>query len=127
MVAEFGNKKLNRVLVEGNGESLYFALDERNNTFMGMNKMLCSNIIIRFQDGKVDNLSFYVKPEAKFIPPHELKLEDKELKDFAWHQQIRPEKKDVVGRIAPADEDKEEKPALISPPKEANPRKRKGS
>ena len=99
MTAEFSNKKITRVVVEGNGESLYYALQEKDNSFMGMNKILCSNITIRFKDGKLRNLSFYVKPEASFIPPHELQPEDQKLKGFIWKQSERPAKKDVVGSV----------------------------
>lgn len=63
---------------------------------MGMNKIICSNITIRFRDGNVNNLSFYVKPEASFIPPHELKKEDKTLKGFEWRDDDKPTREDVV-------------------------------
>jgi lipopolysaccharide export system protein LptA len=96
MTAEFADRKINRVIVQGNGESIYFALDEKDQAFMGMNKIICSNITIRFKNGRVNNLSFYVKPEASFIPPHELKKEDKTLKGFQWKGDEKPERGDVV-------------------------------
>lgn len=102
MTADFSGQQISKVFVEGNGESLYFALDEKDQSFMGMNKILCSNIMIRFKDGKVNNLSFYVKPEASFIPPHELKKDQMKLKGFEWRASNRPQRKDVVKRsIAP--------------------------
>ena len=96
MTAELANNKINKVLVQGNGESLYFALDDKNQSLMGMNKIICSNITIRFKYGKVSNLSFYVNPDAQFIPPHELKPEIKKLKGFSWKTDVRPVRKDVV-------------------------------
>ncbi len=96
MTAEFGNGKLKRVIVDGNGESLYFAIDEKTSVLTGMNKIICSNMVIRFLEGRVNNLSFYVKPEANFIPPHELTKEERELEDFNWKESLRPVKKDVV-------------------------------
>ena len=96
MTAEFANQKIDRVIVEGNGESIYFALNEDEQAFMGMNKIICSNITIRFKAGKVNNLSFYVRPEASFIPPHELKKEDKTLKGFSWRADNKPAREDVV-------------------------------
>ena len=96
MTAELANSKINKVTVLGNGESLYYALDEKNTSLMGMNKIICSNITIRFKNGKVSDLSFYVNPDAKFIPPHELKTEDKTLKGFNWKQKLKPTKADVV-------------------------------
>jgi lipopolysaccharide export system protein LptA len=96
MTANFSNKKISSVVVDGNGESIYNALDEKDNSFIGLNKIICSNITIRFKDGKVKNLSFYIRPEANFIPPHELKEEDKTLRGFLWKENARPARKDVV-------------------------------
>jgi len=96
MTAYFADKKINKVVVEGNGESIYHALDEKDNSFMGMNKIICSNITIRFKDGKVRNLSFYKRPEARFIPPHEIVEDDKTLKGFLWMEKQRPVREDII-------------------------------
>ncbi len=96
MTASFKNKEMNQVLVEGNGESIYFALEDKTNLLMGMNKILCSNIVIRFKESRVNNLSFYVKPEADFIPPHELKKDEMLLKGFSWKADLRPARQDVI-------------------------------
>jgi lipopolysaccharide export system protein LptA len=96
MTAQFKNQQLHRVLIEGNGESLYFAVDEKTNTLTGMNKTICSNMVIRFKDKRVNNLSFYVKPEADFVPPHELKDDQKKLEGFIWKAMQRPKKQDVI-------------------------------
>ncbi|MBX2967107.1 MAG: Organic solvent tolerance protein OstA [Cyclobacteriaceae bacterium] len=96
MTAFFRDKKLNRVNVDGNGESIYFALDDKTNMLMGMNKIICSNIVIRFKDSQVNNLSFYTNPEADFVPPHELKKDEMLLPGFDWKINARPERADVV-------------------------------
>lgn len=101
MRAEFRNGQMDRVFVMGNGECLYFALDDKEAAFMGMNKIICSNITIRFKEGRVNNMSFYVKPDAKFIPPHELKKEDKALKGFEWRGNEKPTKADVIKKNNP--------------------------
>lgn len=109
MTAEFSNKKLQRVVVEGNGESLYFAMDEKTKALMGMNKIICSNIIIRFKEGKVNNFSFYVQPEADFIPPHELNSEEKTLRGFRWMGDVRPTREEVVASVTPVESLKDQK------------------
>ncbi|MBL0739916.1 OstA-like protein [Chryseolinea lacunae] len=100
MTAEFQYKKISQVIVEGNGESIYSILSEKKDdkplTSMGLNRIICSNITIRFKEGKVNNLSFYTKPEARFIPPHELKVEDTVLKGFLWKEDGKPKRNDVV-------------------------------
>ena len=95
MTASFKKGGLNQVLVEGNGESIFFALEDKTNLLTGVNKIICSNIVIRFVDSRVNNLSFYVKPEADFIPPHELKKENTVLKGLQWRGDSRPSKADV--------------------------------
>jgi lipopolysaccharide export system protein LptA len=95
MTAEFQSKKMHRVVVEGNGEGLYYILSEEEKSAMGINRIICSNITIRFKEGKVNNMSFYVQPEARFIPPHEITEEDLKLKGFAWKDQQKPKKSEV--------------------------------
>jgi hypothetical protein len=112
MTSFFKNKKIDRVVVEGNGESIYSALSDEDHALMGVNKIICSNITIRFKDGKVHNLIFLVKPDARFIPPHELQEEDKHLKGFNWQEESKPKRNDVV------------KPFLKSPTEISNPTKR---
>ncbi len=113
MTAYFKNKKIDRVIVEGNGESIYAALSDENNSFMGVNKIICSNINIRFKDGAVHNLIFLVKPDAQFIPPHELKEEDKKLKGFNWQEESKPKRKDVVKSFSNAVESSSEVPKRL--------------
>lgn len=96
MTAEFRNQKINRVVVNGNGESIYFILSEKEAGAMGMNRIICSDITIRFLDGQVKTLSFYTQPDARFIPPHELKKEDTTLRGFTWREERKPQKSDVV-------------------------------
>lgn len=104
MTTLFKDSKIDRVIVRGNGESLYFALNEDDNSLEGMNKIICSNILIRFHEGRVQDFSFYIQPDASFIPPQELKPEQKMLKGFSWKADIRPLKKDVVPQVARRDE-----------------------
>lgn len=96
MIADFRAGKLNRVFVNGNGESIYFAVDEKTGALTGMNNVICSNIIIRFKEGKVNTISFIRQPDGNFIPPHELEEENKKLTDFVWHENLRPKREDVV-------------------------------
>jgi lipopolysaccharide export system protein LptA len=106
MTTYFADKKIHHVFVEGNGESIYHALEEKTikkdslilklTLLVGMNKMICSNIRINFKNGKVNNVNSYVKPDASFIPPHEIKDKDRTLKGFTWQIASRPRKRDVI-------------------------------
>jgi lipopolysaccharide export system protein LptA len=106
MTAIFANKAIHHVDVDGNGESIYYALQEEEKDLdsllvkivyvSGMNKMICSNMKINFLNGKVDNFSAYVTPDAQFIPPHEIRKENERLKGFVWRGKERPVREDVV-------------------------------
>lgn len=112
MTTYFKNKRIDHVVVEGNGESLYFALDEKTNVAMGMNKIICSYITIRFKEGQLNNLSFYVKPESNFIPPHELTPEVMKLDGFIWKEKEKPTREEVV---KPQSKSEDPKPNAKSP------------
>lgn len=90
MIARFNDGKINKVNVYGNGESLFFALNDDETALVGMNKIFCSDMVINFKMNKADNISFYVNPDASFIPPHELKETDKRLSGFAWREDEKP-------------------------------------
>lgn len=106
MITDFHGSSINNVLVEGNAESLYYALEEKEEDLdsvkvkltitMGMNKMICSKMKIIFEDGKVNTVNAYVKPDAQFIPPHEIKEADRKLKGFVWKEEQRPTHDQVV-------------------------------
>jgi lipopolysaccharide export system protein LptA len=106
MTSYFENKKIHHVVVEGNGETIYHILEEKEIrkdslllkiTFMsGMNKTICSNMLINFKEGKISGINFYVKPDASFFPPQDIKEADRKLKGFIWRGAQRPKKKDVV-------------------------------
>jgi lipopolysaccharide export system protein LptA len=80
--------------VEGNGESLYFAL-ENDSTLRGINKLLCGRIIMYFSEKQVSKISHTLKPEASFTPPHMIKEDQKALKGFSWREDERPTMKTI--------------------------------
>lgn len=97
MTAFFTEGDIVRVNVNGNGESLYFAL-EGDTTLTGMNKAICSDMVLKFGQNKLKTISFLVQPDASFIPPHELGEDVKQLEGFAWLADLRPTKEQVVAK-----------------------------
>lgn len=95
MTTYFTDNKVSSVFVDGNAESLYFALDEGDSLLIGMNKMLCSKMDIRFKDSKANTIKALTTPDAVFIPPHEIQEPDRRLKGFMWRIEERPQKADV--------------------------------
>ncbi|WP_460894445.1 OstA-like protein [Rufibacter soli] len=101
MIAHFTNSKISRIDVNGNAESLYFALDGDTAT-LGMNRAVSSDMRMLFKDGKIQFISFLENPEAKLIPPHELEDPDKKLSGFEWRGKEIPTKASVLAWRGPA-------------------------
>ena len=89
MTGQFLEGQLNRLDVEGNGESLYFAL-ENDTTIRGVNKLLCGRIIMYFVEGQVDKINHLMKAEASFTPPHMLDDKGSSLEGFVWREEEKP-------------------------------------
>lgn len=95
MTATFADGKIRRIDVNGNGESLYFAL-QGDTTVLGMNRALCSDMRMLFNEGQVQFITFITEPDAKLIPPHELEEPEKRLKGFVWRSEEKPSKAFVL-------------------------------
>ena len=98
MIAHFDVGKLNRVDVNGNGESVYFEL-EGDTLVMGMNSVICSNMKLLFEDQNITNIVFY-SPDGSFVPFHEIRPSDTKLEGFNWRIGERPTRNSVL-RIQP--------------------------
>jgi lipopolysaccharide export system protein LptA len=95
MIAYFKESKLHQVDVNGNGESIYFELEEEDSLIMGMNKVMCSNMRLKFKDQKISDITFY-SPDGSFIPFHEIKPENTKLDQFSWRSYERPTLQSVL-------------------------------
>ncbi len=102
MTAKFLDDEMHQILVNGNGESIFFALNDSTYQLMGMNKIECSDINVNFVDGDVVEVLFITKPDAKFIPPHELKEPEKKLPGFDWKIDLKPTR-DSIFVVTPMD------------------------
>ena len=121
MEAVFKESVIDKIYVNGNGESVYYEVDDSdpNDIFlMGMNRILCSNITIRFKEEELSNISFYIKPEGKFIPPNELTADIQVLRGFVWRSDERPTLEEVLQGTPRKLSTDEEKEAVPPPPGE---------
>lgn len=96
MTAYFAKGSIDEVDVNGNGEIIYYVLAEGDSIVMGMNRILCSNLTLRFDGQSLESMSAYVQPEGKFIPPHELTADVQKLDGFNWQGETRPTLEEVL-------------------------------
>lgn len=89
MTVHFDDKnKISRVDVKGNGQTVYFAKDSVS--YDGVNFVTSSNIGINLSDGKISNIVYRVKPDAKISPLNQVDDVDLTLKGFKWTPENRP-------------------------------------
>ena len=90
MTGYFKNNDLIRLDVNGNGQSIYYAVDQEQ--VIGVNKAECSDLIIYLEDNKVSRVNYLVQPTGKYYPISMFPKEMYYLDGFSWHDQWRPKK-----------------------------------
>lgn len=88
MIGYVVNNELNKIDVDGNGQTLYYA--RQNEEIIGLNRVESSRISIRFKEGKIFRISFLQAPEGVLKPLFALTEEEKTLSGFEWKIHLRP-------------------------------------
>ncbi|WP_291728837.1 OstA-like protein [Bernardetia sp.] len=94
LLAVFDSGYIKNVNVDGNGESIYFVLEEKKNEetlLKGMNYIKCSNIIMKFiADNELEEILFLQQPEGQVIPPQLITKTNSRLGNFEWRIDEKP-------------------------------------
>lgn len=86
--ARFTDGKLNRMDVQGNGQSVYYGRE--NDTITMVNRVECSDISIYVRENKISRIVYRDKPSSNFYPIDLVEIEDVTLKGFRWRENLRP-------------------------------------
>ncbi len=123
----FVDNDLETVFIEGNGQSLYYALEERKipldslqvegdtlacrieQSVVGVNKAICSNIKITLEERKVLFIDFLVKPDGQFIPIPLFNKDESLMDGFTWQEERKPKDQYDIFRKAAAPPPKDSK------------------
>ena len=96
ITAEFDSSEIRRMYVEGNAESVYYALDEED-AYIGVNYTQSSRMLVYFGNNQVTGIKYYKAPESAMTPMEEADHEDIKLDGFQWITKLRPASKwDVI-------------------------------
>ncbi|MDD9139829.1 MAG: hypothetical protein NQ127_02760 [Candidatus Cardinium sp.] len=95
MVAYFKEGAIERMSIDGNGESLYFVLGEKNE-LIGMNHIKCHNMEISMKDNTLEEMKCTPQPIGAFYPVALLTKEQMKLTNFAWYADQWPTKETIV-------------------------------
>lgn len=89
MIGYIRNNALYKVDVFGNGQTIYYTKDQEE--IVGVNYAESSDLVIYMKDNEVAKINLLKQPAGTLYPPGE--LEETELKDFRWLEELRPKSK----------------------------------
>jgi hypothetical protein len=95
ITGHFINSELRKVNVRGNGQSVYYAEDDKGR-YIGINKAECSDMVIFLDSNEVSRITFLKKPDAKLLPLEKANPDELKLKNFRWYGALRPKTKDDI-------------------------------
>ncbi|MCB0704976.1 MAG: hypothetical protein KDC34_06690 [Saprospiraceae bacterium] len=95
MIAYFDSSELRRMLVLGNAESVYYGVD-KSGAYLGVNKTLCSEMLLYFGDNQVKSITFYAQPKGDFAPMRKADHQALRMPGFNWQRDRRPVSRDDV-------------------------------
>ncbi|MCX6292228.1 MAG: organic solvent tolerance protein OstA [Bacteroidetes bacterium] len=95
MTGYFSENKLYRILVEGNGQTIYYAKNKNQKNF-GVNRADCSNLVIMVNENKVEKITLLNEPDGTLYPIRELSTKELRLKGFTWKGDLRPATKEDI-------------------------------
>ncbi len=91
LTAYFQNDEVYKIVLKGNGESIYYLLDGEE--LAGINQSKSTDIQILFEEGKVSEVIEEQNPAGFIDPPVSLSLKEPKLEGFRWLDYLRPKKK----------------------------------
>ena len=95
MIGNFVDNKLDLIKVLGNGQTIYFIRNKKQQ-FTGVNKAECSDMNIYVSDSRVKKISLKSEPDAVLLPIKDALESDIKLRDFKWLDELRPKTKEDI-------------------------------
>ncbi|HJZ40201.1 MAG TPA: OstA-like protein [Bacteroidales bacterium] len=96
MICYFRDNEVYKIMVNGNGQTVYYARDK--DQLIGVNIAQSSDLMIMMKENKPDKIRFITKPSAVLYPLDLAPKEELFLKDFKWHDPVRPKDRNDIFR-----------------------------
>lgn len=103
MEGKFNENELRSIFLEGNGQTIYWAEEEKKDSVgekvmrtIGMNDAVCSDILIKIKEKKIQTITFIKEPTAILYPLKQLPDKDLFLDGFEWFGRHRPMSKEEI-------------------------------
>ncbi|XCI75354.1 MAG: OstA-like protein [Flavobacteriales bacterium] len=96
MTGFFKNNEMKKLIVTGNGQSLYYADYEdekiKKKTHIGINKSTCGIIEVHLNQHKIQRISCQQKAQSELAPESKIHEKQRFLPKFLWREKERPQK-----------------------------------
>jgi lipopolysaccharide export system protein LptA len=96
IIAFLDSNQLKMIHVNGNAETIYYPMDDKDSTLIGLNKTQSSYVVVYFKDKKVDRIVLTNASNGIMYPLEQLSGGDLYLKNYVWLSYLRPENKEEV-------------------------------
>lgn len=96
ITANFDSTNLSLVNVMGNAEAVYYIKDDAR-AYIGVNKIICSSIDIKFGNNEIDRIYFFTKPDGTMHPMLQVDHEKLKLRGFRWDYIDKPDRNKILG------------------------------
>lgn len=97
LVGYFVENKLRKIAVNGNGQTIYFPLDDsEEKKVLGVNRADCSDVNIYVNDSVIERIVLINKPSGGLHPMSKANPDDLFLEGFFWNSVNRPEKRQDI-------------------------------
>jgi lipopolysaccharide export system protein LptA len=90
ITAYFKEGAVDRLKVEGNAETIYYAKDD-SGAYLGVDQSVCSKMMVYFKENEVQQIKFYKEPTSSLIPMTEADHDNLRLKGFEWLIHRKPQ------------------------------------
>jgi lipopolysaccharide export system protein LptA len=93
IIAHVDSGQLKKVNVNGNAETIYYPVDEKDSTIIGLNKTQSSYVVMYLKNKKADRIVMTSATTGIMYPAGQLSGGDLYLKNFFWLDKQRPKNK----------------------------------
>jgi lipopolysaccharide transport protein LptA len=101
ITAFFIENELRRTAVNGNAESVYYAIDDAGG-YVGVNKTICSEMMLFFGNNEVEQIKFFNEPKANMLPMGQANHRELQMPGFNWEKDYRPQSIDDLFKEQPS-------------------------
>lgn len=90
LIAYFKDNDIHRIDIFNDSQTLYYVRDEDTGELVGLNKVICNDMIIYRNNKQVERIKFFQQPDGMLIPMNKITSDQRYLKDFNWLEDYRP-------------------------------------